>query len=850
MGEDVTAAATSIYQSTLNPIFSIGGRQQFGDKTIDASVGHFTIWNAELSAGSIASIQGGTDPSTIETGSISRNWRFDVNDANLLIDTIAAVTLTNNNSAVFDADNPPVTAPGTVFEQIGQINLSITVSGTQSLIPGGTITTQNGATSMVVSVNGTQTHITPGLFVQNGSTSMTIGVNGTQAHIMSGPSENSSINMTIGKNSTELKFESDDQFNNLNSIKPFEQKLFGSHTASAFDSGTNESDWVKMFTSAEIPTGATVAINENNYLIGSIRYPAGTFSNYLDWDSEYMHGLNGVYKEVFRKENMYNDTLSSIITYGQPKKFTLSSFVDYAKNYLPDSQIHIALNVYTQSLSEIKSAIDKFKTSLSDDSRVIYWELGNELGGISYDYMDLASDAASPGSFPNLTGDDLIKAKENYPEEIVNPNVHARKLFHICEYIRANYSSDKIGLVSSTLSNMITPAGGPAFTPLAIERAVNWAQAHQRHIPTDKYDALIVHPYVSTTGDDLDILAADSIPTSGKELDASFTDQEDKIWRFHITIAQEFLNLTVNDMRSLWPDNKELWLTEWGMLTAAFNVLVVPSGTSDTPVLNKLPDAAADFTDVEVGDRVLNVTTQNQAAVTVKDSTTLLTLDADIFQTAGHTYEISTKNQPASFASPDQYILRACYIASFAISVAEQNIKWKNRMEITTTLYHLLLRGQGASSGFFFSGYMNANGCAFSLLRNAVDGMTHMAIPALNDIAVQFDCQNPYDQKKLHPVRAIFFTDGTIERMFIVNISPTARTVEIPFSTSTGRKLEAASSPANPFEQIADSTYETYTDLAASVVGTTSMTIAPFSIHTLEKTTGSVSLDNVVLNVT
>ena len=361
--------------------------------------------------------------------------------------------------------------------------------------------------------------------------------------------------MLYKKPSTSIKAYRDDQFSDQHSLKTFDQKLFGVHTQTPRPNSHNGvCDWVAEFTNNEIPSDATVTINQNNYLIGSIRFPAGTFGNYYDWDSEYISGLNGVYKEIFQKDNIYANVNSSISSYGQPYKFPIANFVDYAKNYVPSAQIHIMLNVYTQSIAEIKAAVDKFKTVLADNSRVIFWEMGNEMGG-SLSYENFVNDAAEPGSFPNLTGDDLTKAYEYYPGGVYNPDVQAQKNAEICSYIRDNYSNDKIGLSSQVVARYSSPLGSPSYVPLNLERSLRWSEAHKRHIPDSNYDAVIIHPYIDLNGaTKLDALVADSIPASGKELDASFTDQDDKFWRFHVSVAQEYLGLCIQDVREIWKD--------------------------------------------------------------------------------------------------------------------------------------------------------------------------------------------------------------------------------------------------------------------------------------------------------
>lgn len=78
-------------------------------------------------------------------------------------------------------------------------------------------------------------------------------------------------------------------------------------------------------------------------------------------------------------------------------------------------------------------------------------------------------------------------------------------------------------------------------------------------------------------------------------------------------------------------------LSSLGVATA------VQSGTQTAVTADKLVDVGADFTlptPVVVGNTVVNTTTSAQAVVTAVDSSTILTLSADIFPNGGEDYQV------------------------------------------------------------------------------------------------------------------------------------------------------------------------------------------------------------------
>ena len=67
------------------------------------------------------------------------------------------------------------------------------------------------------------------------------------------------------------------------------------------------------------------------------------------------------------------------------------------------------------------------------------------------------------------------------------------------------------------------------------------------------------------------------------------------------------------------------------------------TGSITSVSANKLVDSAAPFADVKVGDIVLNTTAGLSATVTAVDSTSQLTLNADIFTVAAQAYVLYTQ---------------------------------------------------------------------------------------------------------------------------------------------------------------------------------------------------------------
>jgi limonene-1,2-epoxide hydrolase len=67
------------------------------------------------------------------------------------------------------------------------------------------------------------------------------------------------------------------------------------------------------------------------------------------------------------------------------------------------------------------------------------------------------------------------------------------------------------------------------------------------------------------------------------------------------------------------------------------------TGSITSVSANKLVDSAAPFADVKVGDIVFNTTAGTSATVTAVDSTSQLTLNADIFTVAAQSYTVYTQ---------------------------------------------------------------------------------------------------------------------------------------------------------------------------------------------------------------
>jgi hypothetical protein len=67
------------------------------------------------------------------------------------------------------------------------------------------------------------------------------------------------------------------------------------------------------------------------------------------------------------------------------------------------------------------------------------------------------------------------------------------------------------------------------------------------------------------------------------------------------------------------------------------------TGVVTSVIANKLVDSTAPFADVKVGDIVLNTSAGESATVTAVDSTSQLTLNADIFTALGEPYVLYTQ---------------------------------------------------------------------------------------------------------------------------------------------------------------------------------------------------------------
>lgn len=669
---------------------------------------------------------------------------------------------------------------------------------------------------------------------------------------MGGISLNAGVLKAVGSSA------SNSQFNYINKLFSFDKKLFGVHTNSGKPSdhvnattGGYEGNWLAQFTDKlGVAPSATIIVPTYNYLNGSIRFPNGTFSNYVMWSDGYMAESDGARKEIFQKDNTYNNINTALTNRGITDRYTIEAFALYADE-LPDSQIHCSLNVYTQTVAEAISGVDKFKQSVGVD-RVVYWEMGNEIGNQTY--VDQVNNNAYAGSFANLTGSDLIQAKSIFPAEQFNGAVYGDYVRQVAEHIRENYPNDKIGLVSNYISRWNRPDGNPSFIPAVEQFNKEWAKQCINHVSVDNFDAVVMHPYINMTVH-WNNLATHAMPASGKVLDVSFSDQEDKHWRYHVCVAQEFMKHVMDDKNEYWPKDKELWCTEWGCLTEPDAAdVTVSSGICNTTVNGAVIDTTADFvTDgVQVGDWAINVTNSTYSPVKQVFMTALSTENTSLSFASNDEYKIVKQNQPEGLvlSNPSQDMWRMNYVASMLISIAEQNIKWRGKGEVTTSMFHALARGDSFSNSMFLSGYLNANGIVGAIFAKAIENMTHMSIPTMDDSSVQFYGIAQYENIIIHPVRAIYFEDGATQRLVLVNMTPDNMVVSQFFSTYTSWSIAEHSVIKTPFTAIPDSTYASIDDLDTDT-GVDNITLCPaFSITLLENTGEYVTVGDSMLTVT
>ena len=97
--------------------------------------------------------------------------------------------------------------------------------------------------------------------------------------------------------------------------------------------------------------------------------------------------------------------------------------------------------------------------------------------------------------------------------------------------------------------------------------------------------------------------------------------------------------------------------------------LPVLSGTTTAVVVSKLVDAGADFSSVSVGDIIYNTTGTTSASVTAVDSTTILSVSADIFIAAqDYTIYLGGPNGSSRMTSAEGCLL---YVGSTASIVQD-----------------------------------------------------------------------------------------------------------------------------------------------------------------------------------
>jgi hypothetical protein len=667
--------------------------------------------------------------------------------------------------------------------------------------------------------------------------------------------------------------------NKLHTMTAYEQKLFGIYGAANFWDQEGDISWVNTVANGgkttRMDAGLATGIVPSKYLHGSIRYPSGTPANYMRWDDDYVCGLDGDYKEIFQKDNIYNTSVGAYVAaFGQPLRYNMGDFCEYAREWLPNAQIHVCLNVYTQTYDEIVAGIERFKTLLNEPDRVLYWEMGNEIDGNSY-LLYANDDANYDGAFANLSAGDLAIATTYFENQFITRDAWARKQAEVCRYIRANYPNDKIGLATDYIQRWNNPAGGPKYVSAAVEYANAWADAMQRHITDDLYDAVIPHPYVNASNS-FTTLNGQSIPASGKEVDASLTDNDDKWWRWHNLMSQEFLRLCMNDMTELWPNNKDLWLTEWGLLSRGddtdysncgiLNPTTTGTGTSivletqDGNPYDLINDVSAPIVTGAGGDwavaraqvwkaRILSISTTTNPNDTIN-------LDRSVSYGPGNLVSIFDQYQPDELTAtyPHHQVWISTYYANFFISIIEEHLRWKGVRKLDTTVQHNLGSGDSSTLSNYISGYLTAPGVVANMIKRPIEACTKFCLPIIDDAGLTYDGQAWGESVQLHPVRAALFEndDASEQWMFIVNNSPNDRTVTQPFALASGKKLEITEATHTPYEEIVpDSTYESYDDLSDFVAATSTITVQAFSIYVFSKVTSQdVDFNNFTLTVT
>ena len=108
VGESTGTAFFGAFQADSSPSLYLGHNNSF-TQPLDAKLAQVTVWSVVLSGADITALQGGADPSTIDSGNLIAHWPLDTAS---LTDTVGAKVLSISGTVANDDADNPISAAG------------------------------------------------------------------------------------------------------------------------------------------------------------------------------------------------------------------------------------------------------------------------------------------------------------------------------------------------------------------------------------------------------------------------------------------------------------------------------------------------------------------------------------------------------------------------------------------------------------------------------------------------------------------------------------------------------------------------------------------------------------------
>lgn len=202
-------------------------------------------------------------------------------------------------------------------------------------------------------------------------------------------------------------------------------------------------------------------------------------------------------------------------------------------------------------------------------------------------------------------------------------------------------------------------------------------------------------------------------------------------------------------------------------------------------------------------------------------------------------------------ACEPQCVFRYLWLLNHYIAWAAQVIETNGAVK--SAMNHAAIHRDATSpaASHFHNGsaptnYLSANGIVYYLLRYLSSGMTQFSVPFISVAAAltRKGVLSNYSSKVINPVSALFFTDGTTQKLLVLNITNSARTVTIPFPTYSIHGIDPAQKSLSLFSTIPSTGYLTSADFTTTTGSTSTYAIPAYSCYVFTNTSPAVHVGN------